>query len=938
MATIHSTLRKATAQIMPKSLDGAYSGETPKQHPMDNEANQKVFRKLQEWWLQARESQSFVRIQMDIDDNFYHGDQYTQEDRQALEAVSQSALVFNKTKPVLDWIIGTERRTRIDYKVLPRKKAQVGDAQIKTDVMKYISDVTKAPFARSESFREAAISGLGWIEVGVRKDSTEDPIFYRSESWRNIWYDPLSSEKNISDARYLFRSKWTDLDIGISMFPDREVELRAAANSVNIDLTTKDDDEFYVGLRFSRRDSSGNQTGLPSYTDTVMTQVNNRRERVRLVECWYRMPTKVRKVSGGQHAGRTVNIKNQRMMWELNRDISDGIASVYDAVIMQVFCALFCENTLLQNMVSPYHHNRFPFVPIFAYRKGKFHEPYGVVRNCRDPQEDLNKRYSKALFLLSTNRLIASKRAVKDIEATREEMARPDGIVILDDMDSKFELQQHVDLAEEHVKLMEHDGLHIQEISGVTSENLGRDTNAISGRAVLAKQTQGSVVTAELFDNLRFSIQIAGELTLSLAEQFYDQPKAVRITGEKNALHWHDINQKGDDGKMVNDITATQMDFVVSEQDFRDTNRQAMFESLSDIVSKMPPELGIKMLDVVVDLTDFPGKQQLVDRIRKINGEVDPNAKLTPEQEQEQQQRQQQQQQQQQIAAQAIQLEFGEKSARIDKTKAEAQKIMAEIPGLGLEDKLRNEMEQKVMAIQKQANDESTKLQTELNKKILELANRAHEISSKASTEVEVANIKAKAGEEEASLHAAATVEVGRLTSKRDDLNAAKDEQMSVMESNLKELTGQRDAAHKESQAAAQQTLDTHAKGLADLQQERLAHVATAKKHAAETAAVAEKATADKKAADEKGIADKQAATEKGIADKQAAADKSASDKAKLDQQAKKDKADASKDASATEPQQPIVIHNHIGGDDSEVHIEKTPTGYVARKKPAAKK
>src|SRR2546421_1709844 len=45
-----------------------------------------------------------------------------------------------------------------------------------------------------------------------------------------------------------------------------------------------------------------------------------------------------------------------------------------------------------------------------------------------------------------------------------------------------------------------------------------------------------SVVSAELFDNLRFSYQLLGEIKLSLAEQFYTEAKAIRISGERGGL------------------------------------------------------------------------------------------------------------------------------------------------------------------------------------------------------------------------------------------------------------------------------------------------------------------------------------------------------------------------------------------------------------------
>ncbi len=51
--------------------------------------------------------------------------------------------MFNEVKPTIDWIIGTERRTRVDYKILPREKDDEALAEIKTKLMKYVSDANK---------------------------------------------------------------------------------------------------------------------------------------------------------------------------------------------------------------------------------------------------------------------------------------------------------------------------------------------------------------------------------------------------------------------------------------------------------------------------------------------------------------------------------------------------------------------------------------------------------------------------------------------------------------------------------------------------------------------------------------------------------------------------------------------------------------------------
>ena len=877
MASARRTRYPEWAKNVKPLVDEQAKNTGPANHAMDSEENQAVFRKIQEWWLQAREAQSFVRLEMDVDENFYHGDQFTAEDRRALEDVGQAALVFNKTKPVVDWLIGTERRTRVDFNVLPRHKGQEKSAQVKKDVLKYINDISKGQFAFSDASREAFISGLGWIEVGVRGDNHEMPLYLSQESWRNMWYDPLGAKKDTSDWRYLFRSKWLDLDIAQAMFPSRAEELKTCATSVGVDLTTDDDDEFYLGLRFSHRDRHGHPLGIPSYTDFVSSQVNNRRERVRLVECWYRLPMRGQKVKGGKHHGRVVNLRNQRMMHELNADIRNGIASVYDAVVMQVYCAVFCENVLLQNMVSPYHHNRFPFVPLWAYRKGKFHEPYGVVRNCRDPQEDLNKRYSKALFLLSSTRIIADRNAVQDWEEIRSEVPRPDAQLLLDTPGARFEIHEESALAEEQVKLVEHDGLHIQEISGVTSENLGRDTNAISGRAVLAKQTQGSVVSAELFDNIRQGRQLVGEIMLSVAEQFIDQPMAIRITGERGAIQWHDINQEGG----VNDITATQMDYVISEQDFRDTMKQAMYDSLMDAVSKMDPQISIQLLDAVVDLADFPGKDELVARIRKINGQTPPPEQMTEADKQAAAERQAMEQQAAAVKQKAIQLEFAEKQAKIDKTTAEADRIRAEIPTLGVDGKVRGEMEAKLRAVEEKARIDQAALNEEIRKNVQELSNQRYEIDKKAETEIEVAKIKAAAEDKAAAAKGAAEVEVARIQAGANiEAQAAAGEtadQLAALQSQVdfhknkaadasKSADQERARAEQQKQDAEKRSAEQdqkskdaeekHRKAIADAQdkvsKERKAHedaLAKSRKDAEDRIAAARKESADRAAA-----------------------------------------------------------------------------------------
>ena len=76
-------------------------------------------------------------------------------------------------------------------------------------------------------------------------------------------------------------------------------------------------------------------------------------------------------------------------------------------------------------------------------------------------------------------------------------------------------------------------------------------------------------------------------------EQFMTEEKTLRITGAKDAIDWVKVNvlEVGPDGqvRVMNDITASIADFVVSEQDYAGTLRQVMFDSINGMAQKVTP-------------------------------------------------------------------------------------------------------------------------------------------------------------------------------------------------------------------------------------------------------------------------------------------------------------------------------------------------------------
>ncbi|MNX01372.1 hypothetical protein D3C86_309030 [compost metagenome] len=444
-----------------------------------------------------------------------------------------------------------------------------------------------------------------------------------------LW-DSASTEYDIEDARYVIRNKWVDLDISIAFFPERAAMLeRSASSSDRYGADLANGDEV---MDFAEDERETLSRG-------VSENVANR-QRVRMLEVWFKRPEKVKKIIEGARAGEIFDPNNPQ-----HAESEQG-GMVADRMMMRTYVAIMTTSGLCYVGPSPYRHNRYPFTPIWGYRRGRDGMPYGVIRSLRDIQDDINKRASKALFILSTNKVLAEKGAILDMKTFMEEMARPDGIMEYES-GKKIEVNVDRELAASHLQIMSQSISMIQSVSGVTDELMGRTTNAKSGVAIQARQEQGSMSTSKLFDNLRFAVQTQGEKQLSLVEQYFTDEKQFRITNQRMQPEFINVN----DGLPENDITRSKADFIISDAEWRASLRQAQAEQLMEMMTRMPPEVALTLLDLVVESMDLPNREELVKRIRAVNGQRDPDAtELTPEEQAAEQSKQQQQQYAQQMA------------------------------------------------------------------------------------------------------------------------------------------------------------------------------------------------------------------------------------------------------------------------------------------------
>lgn len=626
------------------------------------------------------ERQSEERIQMQIDEDYYDHLQWRPDDARELMERGQAPLVFNESRQTIDWISGTEKRMRKDYKILPREPGDEQGAELKTKLVKYTDDVNLTQWHRSKAFKQAATAGLSWLEEGVNPDPEAEIIYSGMEDWRNVYRDSHSRNLDMNvDARYLFRRRIIDLDYAMALLPGHDAHLRAMAG--RHDDMERNDDIWYLGERLTgASDTEWSTSNLSGFGDRAAYMSRNgyfdqsRRRSVELLECWYRVPERVKVFASGRGIqGRLVNEADPKHQQAMKERVP-----TYEAVKMRMKLMIATKQSPLLDVPSPFRHGRFLLTPIYAYRRARDGLAYGPMRGMRDIQDDLNKRRSKALFALSSNRIVMDDGAVDDIEDLRVEAARPDAIIVKAvNRDLKFEkatgdFQGNLELAAQDSQLM-------RNVGGVTNENLGQDTNAQSGKAIGLKQDQGSLTTGELFDNYLLAIRQAGKLRLSHIEQFWTEEKAVRIVGDRRPIEWLEVNKVDPaTGEILNDVTAREADFIVDTQDYRASLAQAALEQMFDLLGKIAafaPQVVLNLLDLVVETADIKDKDEWVARIRKLNGQRDPSKPMTPEEQATEQATIAKQQEQDQLQTDITKATLGELQAKIDFIKAQMAKL-----------------------------------------------------------------------------------------------------------------------------------------------------------------------------------------------------------------------------------------------------------------------
>lgn len=426
---------------------------------------------------EARDLTAEARRECLVDDDYKNGYQWTPAERRALASRKQPDLVFNRIRPALMGMLGVVKQGRTDPRAWGRNPDDDETADVATKILRYVADKNDFEAIRMAFAEDNLGMGTGAciVEMGEREEVKVEQI-----RWEEFFYDPRSRRHDFKDANYLGVAKWVYADYIARTYGVEPDEINNA-----IDAAT------------------GVAPLDPSFMDRPMGQLgmwyDRNLRRCLLVEMYY----------------------NDTGEWQR---------------------IVFYGDKTLEHGPSPYvDQYGKPVCPIEAQSCyiDRENARYGVIRDMRGPQDEINKRRSKLLHLLNNRQVWADSDLAlnADAKTVRDEAARPDGV-----LPAGWKPVALTDIAAAQMNLLQEAKMEVERQSP-NPAILGRQPGDESGRAHLVRQQAGLTELAVVLGGVeKWELRVYRQIW-DRVRQFWKAPQFVRVTDDRQAPEFVGINQ-----------------------------------------------------------------------------------------------------------------------------------------------------------------------------------------------------------------------------------------------------------------------------------------------------------------------------------------------------------------------------------------------------------
>jgi hypothetical protein len=340
------------------------------------------------------------------DFDFRDGEQWTSQEKQILQDELRPVLTFNLTKSQVDLIMGMNEDNRIRHRCSPVEPLDGFLSELLNDITDWVHESNDFDNEEDMALESAAICGRGYVALDVSPDPQKFGDIIIKETVvpvREVHPDPSARRPNWSDASYICWDRW----IGIEDFKVKYPKIRGKALKDIVDVggghgieslaegepqhhfdkdfdIDTDDSDYDMPLDLNYYDRTKNMVRLihMEYWDTykryyVFDPVNGD---------FYEVPNKP-------------NAEDKELFFqEFNQEMV-----VEEMTDKRVKWLQFTGDKILYDGVSPITYPGFSIVPMFAFRDVSMRtaDHFGIVRLMKDPQKEINKRWSQALNMLN---------------------------------------------------------------------------------------------------------------------------------------------------------------------------------------------------------------------------------------------------------------------------------------------------------------------------------------------------------------------------------------------------------------------------------------------------------------------------------------------------------------------------------------------------------
>lgn len=580
------------------------------------------------------------------------GQQWPDNIKAEREGNNRPVLTINRLPQFLRQVTGDLRNMNPSINILPGDHAANKDtAEIIEGLIRQIQYRSDASSVYERAGESAAACGAGYFRIRtdyIHEDSFDQEILIETiHNPFSVYFDPAAKMPTREDAEFCFVSQQMREKEFKSLYPNAQMV------SVDTDGQTDSMENW----------RNGNEIVVAEYFYKEYDEVT-----IGLMEDG----TVIENPVAPLVMKRTRKTKRPRIMWAKisGKEVLEGPKPVAGKHIPVV--AVFGEEMHVgENVVRN---------SVIRFAK----DPQRLYNYWRSAQTELVALQPKAPYIVSVKQIAGLEAIwqtandtnaaylpyIPDEKAPPPQRAQPP-------VASQGMMQEVMTAAED-----------MKATTGIYDAGLGNSSSEKSGVAIRQRQMESDISTSVYSDNVAKAISHAGRIILSMIPTIYDTQRLLRIVGKDDVekmvpVNGIEITQDG--SQPVNDLTSGKYDVRVTVGPNYTTRRQETAQSMTE-VARGYPALWQLAGDLIVGNMDWPGADQIADRLKKaLPPGMRDQEDLSPEEQQAAQQAAQQQQMQAAIQQALVQANVKKEMAEAEEATADAEKARFEVMDQQLE-------------------------------------------------------------------------------------------------------------------------------------------------------------------------------------------------------------------------------------------------------------